>query len=83
MWGFQQNFQWWMPFFGMAMMLFWIVVIGIVVWGVIRLTTGKAERTGTGDPPMGILRNRLAHGEITKEQFEELQESLQGSNKNA
>ena len=36
MWGFQQDFQWWMPFFGMGMMLFGIMVVGFVVWGIIR-----------------------------------------------
>ena len=83
MWGFQQDFQWWMPFFGMGMMLFWIVVIGLVVWAIIRLTTSKTERLDTGETPTRILEKRLARGEITTEQFEELQESLQGSKNNA
>ena len=81
MWGFQQDFQWWMPFFGMGMMLFWVAIIGLVIWGVIRLTTGKSERRDTSESPMDILRKRLALGEITREQFEELQESLLGSGK--
>lgn len=83
MWGFQQDFQWWMPFFGMGMMLFWIVIIGLVIWGVIRLTTGRSERQDISESPMEILRKRLALGEITREQFEELQESLLGSGSSA
>ncbi len=43
MWGFQQSFQWWMPFFGMGMMLFMVVIVGLVVWGIARFTTDRAS----------------------------------------
>ena len=78
MWGFQQNFQWWMPFFGMGMMLFWIVVIGLVIWGITRFMNSKRQRWDTSESSMTILRSRLARGDITREQFEELEETLQG-----
>ncbi len=77
MWGFQQSFQWWMPFFGMGMMLFMVAIVGLVVWGVARFTNDKKRgRLDTGETPIGILEKRLAGGEITAEQFQELQDLL-------
>ncbi len=83
MWGFQQSFQWWMPFFGMGMMLFMIAIVGLVVWGIARLTADRRDRLDTGETSTGILEKRLARGEITAQQFEELQQTLQKSRGNA
>lgn len=79
MWGFQQTFQWWMPFFGMGMMLFMIVIVGLVVWGISRFTTDRTDRLDTGETSTGILEKRLARGEISSEQFQELQDLLRVS----
>lgn len=79
MWGFQQGFQWWMPLFGMGMMLFWLVVVGLGVWAFRRSFGSSSDSTEANDTPINILRTRLARGEITKEQFEELQDSLRGT----
>ena len=79
MWDFQQSFQWWMPFFGMGMMLFMIVIVGLVVWGVARLATDNRDHPDTIDTPAEILEKRLARGEISSEQFQELQELLRVS----
>ncbi len=79
MWGFQQSFQWWMPFFGMGMMLFMVAIVGLVVWGISRFTTDRRDRLDTGETSTGILEKRLARGEISSEQFQELQEVLRVS----
>ncbi|MCH8062241.1 MAG: SHOCT domain-containing protein [Chloroflexi bacterium] len=79
MWGFQQSFQWWMPFFGMGMMLFMIAIVGLVVWGISRFTTDRTDRLDTGETSTGILEKRLARGEISSEQFQELQDLLRVS----
>ncbi len=76
MWGFQQSFQWWMPFFGMGMMLFVVAIVGLAVWGIARITNGRRDRLDTGETPTGILEKRLAGGEISSEQFQELQDLL-------
>ncbi len=76
MWGFQQSFQWWMPFFGMGMMLIMVAIAGLVVWGIIRFSTDRRDRLDTGETSAGILEKRLARGEISSEQFLELQELL-------
>ena len=79
MWGFEQSFQWWMPFFGMGMMLLMIAIVGLVVWGIFRLTTNRTDRLDTGETSTGILEKRLARGEISSEQFQELQDLLRVS----
>ncbi|MCH7625260.1 MAG: SHOCT domain-containing protein [Chloroflexi bacterium] len=77
MWGFEQSFQWWMPFFGMGMMLFMVAIVGLVVWGISRFMNDRRGGLEMGDTPDGILEKRLARGEISSEQFQELQELLQ------
>ena len=79
MWGFQQSFQWWMPFFGMGMMLFMVAIVGLVVWGIARFSNDRRDRPDTSETSAGILEKRLARGEITAEQFWELQETIRGS----
>ena len=79
MWGFQQTFQWWMPFFGMGMMLFMVVTVGLVAWGRVRFANDRRDRLDSGETPTGILEQRLARGEISSEQFQELQELLRAS----
>ena len=77
MWGFEQSFQWWMPFFGMGMMLFMVAIVGLVVWGISRFMNDRRGGLEMGDTPDGILEKRLARGEISSEQFQELQELIQ------
>ncbi|RLC71888.1 MAG: SHOCT domain-containing protein [Chloroflexi bacterium] len=54
----------------------WVVIIGLVVWGVISLL-----KRGTGPPPerrhpLDIARERYARGEISKEEFEQIKKDL-------
>ena len=74
MWG----FQWWMPMLGMGMMLFMFTIVGLIVWGAIRLGNRRPDNPNTGETPMDVLQMRLARGEITTEQFQELQDTLLG-----
>ena len=68
-----------MPFSGMGMMLFMVMIVGIVVWGIARLTTDRRARLDTGETSTVILEKRLACGEISLEQFQEFQELLRAS----
>ena len=79
MWGLHQGFEWWMPMLGMSMMLIVLVVAGLIAWSVVRLGFRRTEPMDEGDSPIAVLQMRLARGEITAMQFEELQDSLQGS----
>ena len=65
MWGYADGW-------GMWMVVFWGALIGLVVWGVNRLSSrGPASETS-----LDIVQKRLAKGEITKEQYDELKKTL-------
>ena len=73
MWGANEGMGWWMLFGGIWMVLFWGAIIWAIVWGIGQVTGGS--RRGDDDP-LEIARRRYARGEITREQFEQLQRDL-------
>ena len=77
MWGFHEGMGWWWVFGGMWMLVFWAIIIGLVVWGVKQFTGGGGSSRPSGDTPLEIAQKRLARGEITREEFEELRQALQ------
>ena len=74
--GANEGMGWWMVVGGVWMVIFWAIVIGLVVWGVGRISRGKAERPDAGEMPTETGRKRLARGEITKRAFDELMTAL-------
>ncbi len=54
------------PLGWLAMGVFWLILIGLIVWLVIRLLPGSTSGTArdTGESPLSILDRRLARGEI-------------------
>lgn len=61
--------------FGMIfMLLFWIVIIGLLVW-LFRQFFGK-DSSAPQDSALEIARKRYAQGEIDKEEFEALKHEL-------
>ncbi|MDV2989670.1 MAG: SHOCT domain-containing protein [Dehalogenimonas sp.] len=63
------------------MMILWVVVIGLIIWGVFSLVkNGNLNTGGGGTParrePMDIAKERYAKGEITKEEFEDIKRNL-------
>ena len=62
---------WWiiMP---VMMVLFWGGVIALVVWGMRQVTRGREQ----GRSPLDVARERLARGEISKDEFEVLRSDL-------
>src|ERR1035438_2804646 len=54
------------PFVWLAMGVFWLIVLGLIAWLVVRLLSGSS--TGTtrpmGESPLEILDRRLASGEV-------------------
>ena len=74
--GIHEGMGWWMVFGGVWMVIFWAIVMYLVVWGVGRISRGKAERPDAGETPTEIARRRLASGEITKEAFDEIMTAL-------
>jgi len=66
----QGGWGWWGGAFGVLVPLLVLAGVGFVVVTVIR-------RGATPEEAVGLLKLRLARGEITKEQFEELKHALQ------
>jgi putative membrane protein len=57
---------------GALMFLFWGGIIGLVVWGIMRLTRHSEKRNGAFE----IVRQRYAKGEINKEEFDRIKRDL-------
>lgn len=67
-----------------SMMLFWVAVLAVAVWAIVRLTRanagggqGPTAQSGSGPTPEAILDRRLASGEITTAEHRELLDELQ------
>ncbi len=54
------------PLGWLAMGLFWIILLGLIVWLVIRLIPGSNDRPTcpSGEPAMEVLDRRLTGGEL-------------------
>jgi putative membrane protein len=63
----------WMWLWGSLMMLFWVGVIGVIVWLVIRAGHGGV---GGSRPARRILDERYARGEIETDDYEARLEKL-------
>ncbi len=60
-----------------GMMVFWIAVIAIGIWLVIRLTDRPGEHLPKTESPRAILDRRLASGELNAEQYAEARRLLE------
>ena len=61
------------------MIAFWVLIIGGEVWLVMTLARNQPGLTPVNpaaQTPLAILQTRYAKGEITKEQFEQMQRDL-------
>lgn len=67
-----------MMFFGGWMIIFWVVIIALVIWGVIALAKRSASTSDTPQQrdPLEIARERYAKGEISKEELDEIKKNL-------
>ena len=68
---------WWGVFGLLWMLLFWGGIIGLVVWGINRMTRG---RNGKDETPLEIAQRRYARGEISRDEFESIKATLSGAN---
>ena len=73
---------WMMGDFGWMwlMPIFWIVLLGVIIWAVVLLVRGLSKSTGSdsskADSALEVLRKRYARGEITKREYEERKKDL-------
>ena len=69
--------MWWIVL-GVLCCLFFCATIGAVAALVTRRSTADTGSRGEAeDTPIELARKRLARGEITRKQFEDLKETLQ------
>ncbi len=56
-----------------------LIVVGLVIWLCASILGNRSQTTSTdtADRAMDILKRRYAHGEISKEQFDEMRRSLE------
>jgi putative membrane protein len=67
----------WMPFGGGWAILLWVVIIGLIVWGVTALTRRSNTRHDTGArSALDIARERYARGEISGDEFAQIERDL-------
>ncbi|TAK55364.1 MAG: SHOCT domain-containing protein [Dehalococcoidia bacterium] len=71
---------WWMVFMGVFWVLFWGSLIFLAIAAISRSGGGGASRErdgGDGASAIEIARRRLARGEITPDQFQEIRRHLE------
>lgn len=65
---------------GIGMLLFWLLIIVGVIWLISALSPRGSSPAGSNaapsESPLDILKRRYAKGEINKEQFEEMKNTL-------
>ncbi len=53
----------------LSMGLFWVALLGLIVWLVVRLLPGHPPAAGGGESPEDILDRRFARGEIDEHTY--------------
>ena len=68
----------------LGMGVFWLLLLGLIVWLVMRLLPGSSGQTPspTGDSAMEILDRRMANGEIDVPAWQSQRAALQGTQDN-
>jgi putative membrane protein len=67
-----------MMFFGGWMIIVWVLILALIVWGVIALVKRGSSTSDTSQKhdPLDIAKERYAKGEISKEEFEQIKKDL-------
>jgi len=67
-----------MMFFGGWMIIVWVIIFALIVWGVVALVRRGSSMSDMPAKrnPLDIARERYARGVITKEEFEEIRKNL-------
>ncbi len=74
MWDVPAGMGWWMALGGVWMVLLWVGIIALIVWGITRLSR-RDDSTQKLDA-LDIARERYARGEISREEFEQIKKDL-------
>jgi putative membrane protein len=73
MWMHNMGWGWWV-LMSVGMVAFW----GLVIYGAVSLVRGTSNvpRHEPPEPPLAVLKHRLAAGEITVQEYEQRREAL-------
>jgi putative membrane protein len=64
----------------LGMGVFWLILLGLIVWLVVRLLPGSdGETRPSGESPLEILDRRLASGQIDLETWQVQRAALLGA----
>jgi putative membrane protein len=74
MWNVSGGMGWWMVFGWLWMLIFWGGLIALIVWGIKKLT--ERGKNTVKREPLDIARERYAKGEISREEFNQIQKDL-------
>jgi len=63
------------------MLVFWVLIIALVVWGIKKVTERGGSGSGTLEKrdPLDIAKERYAKGQISKEEFDQIKKDLLSS----
>ena len=61
---------------GLLMWILFIVLVGVLVYFLIRMPQVRGHGPVPHETPLDILKRRYARGEITKQQFDEMKRDL-------
>lgn len=78
-WGHMGSWGWGGMLF---MLLFWFGLIALIVWAFVGKPSDRTPTTAEGprgDHSLTILRERLARGELTTEEYEQARETLEST----
>jgi putative membrane protein len=58
--------------------IFWIALVALVVWAIVNQNRKNyTPPPKVSETPLDIIKKRYAKGEITREQFEEMKNTLE------
>lgn len=61
---------------GLGMGLLWILLLGLLGWGLYRLIRATDATNSSKESPLDSLQRRYAEGEISTEEYQERKEIL-------
>lgn len=64
----------WWAFGGFFMILFWVGVVALIAWAVMKVARGSSSESKSD--ALDIAKERYAKGEISKEEFEQIKKDL-------
>lgn len=72
-----RNYPFYFLYGGIFMRILFLIILGLIVYFIIKSTKSKRDDTSFKDTALDILKKRYAKGEITKEEFDKMRKDLE------